>query len=112
VPSTYDDRHFATREQWQEAVRSSSVRLQWDPDHGPSGANLPRRAIQLGLRGDALEAFGKRELLKVIDVSDFVAEQRGNATHARLSELRTPRERVYLPADPQLRAKLGLGDGR
>jgi hypothetical protein len=109
VASTHDDRLFATREEWQEAVRTSSVRLQWDPDHDPTGANLPRRAIQLGLRGEALEAFGQRELLEVLDVSEFVAEQRKNATQARLAQLRTPVERVYLPADPQLRAKLGLG---
>jgi hypothetical protein len=56
----------------------------------------------------SLEAFGRRELLEVIDLSDFVAEQRGNAGGARLSELRTPRERVYLPADPALIAHLGL----
>ena len=30
----------------------SEVRLQWDPDHGPSGESLRRRAIQLGLRNE------------------------------------------------------------
>jgi hypothetical protein len=53
-----------TQEQWQKALATSSVRLQWDPDHGPAGTKLERRAIQLGLRGPVLEAFGKRELLK------------------------------------------------
>ena len=33
----------------------TQVRLQWDPDHGPSGEPLPRRAIQLGLRNQVLE---------------------------------------------------------
>ena len=28
------------------------VRLQWDPDHDPSGAPQKRRAIQLGLRAE------------------------------------------------------------
>ena len=28
------------------------VRLQWDPDHAPSGAPEKRRAIQLGLRAE------------------------------------------------------------
>jgi hypothetical protein len=108
VASTHDERLFATRDEWQQAVATSSVRLQWDPDHDPSGAKLPRRAIQLGLRGEALEAYGRRELLEVIDVSEFVAEQRANARRADLSRLLTPRERVYLPADPGLRTKLGL----
>ena len=30
--------------------QKSEVRLQWDPDHTPSGAPHKRRAIQLGLR--------------------------------------------------------------
>lgn len=108
VQSSFVEGHFATREQWQEAVAKSSVRLQWDPDHDPAGAKLERRAVQLGLRGAALHAFGKRELLDVLDLSAFVAEQRVNATGARLPELRTPVERVYLPADPAICARLGL----
>ena len=30
----------------------TEVRLQWDPDHTPSGASEKRRAIQLGLRDE------------------------------------------------------------
>jgi hypothetical protein len=108
VQSTYYEGHFATREQWQEAVANSSVRLQWDPDHDPSGAKLERRAVQLGLRDGVLKAFGKRELLEVMDLSEFVAEQRLNITADRLSELRTPVERVYVAADPAICVKLGL----
>src|SRR5215813_13065391 len=37
VPSSYGAGDFPTREQWQAAVARSSVRLQWDPDHSPSG---------------------------------------------------------------------------
>jgi len=33
----------------------SAVRLQWDPDHTPSGAPERRRAIQLGLRDEVSE---------------------------------------------------------
>jgi hypothetical protein len=109
VPSSYAEGFFATREQWQEAVSRSSVRLQWDPDHDPSGAKLERRALQLGLRGEALEAFARRELLEVLDLSAFVAEQRRFAVVAPWSELRTPVERVYLPAELAVRTRLGLG---
>src|SRR4051794_7762498 len=45
VPSSYDEEHHATREQWQEDLAISSVRLQWDPDHDPCGAKQERRAI-------------------------------------------------------------------
>ena len=52
VPSTYCPHQNDTQEQWKAAGAASDVRLQWDPDHGPHGEQLERRAIQLGLRGE------------------------------------------------------------
>jgi len=36
----------------EKGVARSPVRLQWDPDHTPSGGNVQRRAIQLGMRNE------------------------------------------------------------
>lgn len=108
VPSSWDRDLFATSEEWSRAVGRSSVRLQWDPDHHPSGAKLDRRAIQLGLRGAVLEAFGTSELLEVTDLTAFVAEQRDLLAARGGSALLTPRERVYVPADPAIGVRLRL----
>lgn len=108
VPSSWDRSIFATENEWSQAVKKSLVRLQWDPDHDPSGAKLERRAIQLGLRGAALEAFGQRELLEILDLSAFVAEQRSLLSSGSVSALLTPRERVYIPTNPSLIAQLGI----
>ena len=109
VPSLWDRSLFATNEEWSQAVNRSSVRLQWDPDHDPSGAKLERRAIQLGLRGDMLEAFGRRELVEVMDVSEFVMEQRMRLANVG-SPLVTPQERVYRPTDPAVAARVRLAE--
>lgn len=109
VPSTWDRRLYATEADWSRAVGRSDVRLQWDPDHHPSGAKLERRAVQLGLRGEALDAYGRRELVEVIDLSAFVAGQREVLAAGGVAKLVTPRERVYTPADPAVAARLGLG---
>jgi hypothetical protein len=108
VPSSWDRDLFATSEEWSGAVGRSAVRLQWDPDHHPSGAKLDRRAIQLGLRGSTLEAFGTSELLEVTDLSEFVAEQHAVLSNRGVSALFTPRERVCVPADPQIATRLRL----
>lgn len=108
IESSFNRRQFQTRSDWEQAVAASSVRLQWDPDHHPSGAGLERRALQLGLRDESLLAFSQRELLEVIDISDFVAEQRGNAMPDRLSELITPEEEIYLPNSPAICSRLEL----
>jgi hypothetical protein len=110
VPSSWDRELFATEADWGKAVQNSDVRLQWDPDHHPSGAKLERRAIQLGLRGEVLESFGRRELLEVIDLSEFVAEQRERLTSGGVSALITPRERVYAPRNPAISSRLGLAE--
>jgi hypothetical protein len=82
---------------------SPDVRLQWDPDHDPSGNPVERRAIQLGLRGKALRRFNDEWIVATEDISAFVASNRG----AHRSLLVTPRERVY-PVSPATQARLGM----
>jgi hypothetical protein len=110
VISSWDRENGGTFDEWERAVATSNVRLQWDPDHGPDGARVERRALQLGLRGDALEAFGTSELLGVEDISDFVAEQRERLAAGGVAALLTPRERVYVPADPATRERIRLSE--
>ena len=110
VPSSWDVAQFPTEAAWSQAVDQSSVRVQWDPDHNPAGAKLQRRAVQLGLSGERLEAFARREFVEVIDLSDFVTEQRERLAASGASAIVTPRERVYRPADPGIAAKLRLAE--
>jgi hypothetical protein len=96
VPSSFaSSSGFASIEEWKRAIEVSDVRLQWDPDHDPKGLSVTRRAIQLGLRGEALKRYATTELIYVKDVTDFVVEQRSNVEY--LQKLLTPVERVYLP---------------
>ena len=95
VPSTYTADYPGGHGSWKAAVADSDVRLQWDPDHSPSGAKQDRRAIQLGLRGKALEALAGHELIEIIDISDFVGTQRSLVQQSKLAALQTPVERVY-----------------
>lgn len=105
VPSSFDAARFASREEWQERVARSDVRLQWDPDHAPDGRPVERRAIQLGLRGDALRRYGEAEVVSIEDMTPFVQEQRSTLA-AGINELRVPFEDVYAPSRP---AALNVG---
>jgi uncharacterized protein DUF4291 len=108
VASAFAPEQFASQEEWECAVSGSEVRVQWDPDHHPSGAKLERRALQLGLRGSALRAFGTTEILEIIDMSGFVAAQRDRLKGEGIDALITPAEAVFLPSDPTTRHRLGL----
>jgi len=59
-------------------------------------------------RGATLEAYGKREALEIIDVSDFVAEQRQEIGSGKIGESFTPTERAYIPNDAKVAAHIGL----
>ena len=61
VASSFPQSNFASQAEWQAAVKHSDVRFQWDPDHQPDGQPCARRARQLGLRGNTLEAYGKQQ---------------------------------------------------
>lgn len=107
VPSSHDTRRYATREDWQRAVARSDVRLQWDPDHGPSGNRVERRAIQLGLRGRTLAQYAKPWIVSIEDITPFVREQHIAFQRGGGDVLVTPREEVY-PCAPATAEQLGI----
>lgn len=110
IHSSFDSRLYCSREEWQQKVASSNVRLQWDPDHKPLGARLQRRAIQLGLRGKILEGFRGSGIIAIENISDFVAEQRQFTQKANQSYLKTPLEKQYPVMDLRVREHLGIGE--
>lgn len=107
VASTHDAARYASREEWQAAVAQSDVRLQWDPDHDPAGKPLARRALQLGLRGDALRRYGETDVLAIEDITSFVIAQRAHVPGG-LDALLTPQEAVYAPQDEAAARAIGL----
>ena len=108
VHSSHVPELYGERAAWQEAVARSDVRLQWDPDHDPSGAPVERRAIQLGLRGPMLRRYAEEWTVKIEDISAFVAEQRKLRLAGELAALALPREEVYPVRDPAVASRLGL----
>ncbi len=108
VASSFTASGFATHEQWKGALETSEVRLQWDPDHGPEGQSLERRAIQLGLRGPMLRRYGDTDLLSIEDITPFVIEQRALLRAGRMNELTTPAERTYVPTSQAASKAVGL----
>jgi len=109
VPSSFDDRRYPDRTAWEEAVKHSDVRLQWDPDHGPHGEPLERRAVQLGLRGEALARYARPWIRKIEDITAFVRTQHGALARGGVAALVTPTEQVY-PCDRAGATALGIED--
>ncbi len=109
VPSTHSESSGETVAEWKQSLLRSDVRMQWDPDHDPSGRREARRAIQVGLRGAALRAYAREWILEIEDVSGFVAEQRLHASETGWPNLVVPREEVYSVNSLEVARRLGLG---
>lgn len=108
VPSTFWPHRYHDNAAWRTALAHSDVRLQWDPDHGPSGAPLERRAVQLGLRGEVLTKYAKEWIVDIQDVSELCREQHARWTEGGDAALVTPREDVY-PLTAAAKAALAIG---
>ena len=106
VRSSYNPDLYPTEKDWKRAVSNSNVRLQWDPDHSPTGGKLERKAIQLGLRGEMLELYAREWIISVEDISEFVREQYQNI--GDYNKLIVPSEKIYPVTDPKVAAQLQL----
>ncbi|SDI68576.1 DUF4291 domain-containing protein [Chryseobacterium jejuense] len=108
IVSSYIDDLGISREVWQNRVKESSVRLQWDPDHDPFGNKLERRAIQIGLRDEHIHSFAKEDIILIENISDFVKEQYHSVLNDDLDQLVIPEEKPLLFDDEVLNRKLNL----
>ena len=108
VHSSFKPELYESQEAWKEVVKSSNVRLQWDPDHDPYGGKIERRAIQIGVRNEFIRTYAKEDIIEIEDISGFVAEQYEFVKSNQLDKLMIPTERPFLPEGEDLQRKLQL----
>jgi len=108
VHSSYIPEVYRSPEDWKERLAESPVRVQWDPDHDPSGRKEERRAIQLGLADDVLARFVRDWIVSIDDISDFVAGQRAHVGSNEVGRLFTPREEIYPIHEADVAQRLGI----
>ncbi|MBW4622076.1 MAG: DUF4291 domain-containing protein [Cyanosarcina radialis HA8281-LM2] len=108
VHSKFVPEVYLSEKEWKRSLQRSDVRLQWDPDRYPSGARLPRKAIQLGLRGEILSRYARDSIVEIEDISKFVQQQHLYAKSGDWRDLLTPSESVYPVANTDVAERLGL----
>lgn len=70
------DKSYGREKTWREQLNNSNVRIQWDPDHDYKGGKLPRRAVQIGIKNDALQKFNNQFIVSIQDITSFVKTQK------------------------------------
>ena len=107
APYAYD-----SQEAWSAAKSGSPVRVQWDPDHALTGGRLPRRAIQVGLSGPAVERYVEEWIVSISDVTALAhrVKELISSGQADAAARQVPAERVY-PVAPALARRIGADPG-
>jgi hypothetical protein len=108
VLSSFNPKYYDSHDQWKNELNSKEVRLQWDPDHDPFGNKVERRAIQLGLKGNILEKFGRQQIKHIDDITDFVREQKQILDTKQLDKLVVPIETVFKMVDDRQNERIGI----
>jgi hypothetical protein len=75
VLTSYDN-SLGDEQIWREKLNNSQVRIQWDPDHDYKGDKLNRRAVQIGIKNEALQNFNDEFITSIQDITNFVKEQK------------------------------------
>ena len=65
VPEVHPDRRT-----WTHQVKTSPVRVQWDPERSIHLGALPHRSLQVGLRGPAVDQYVDEWTTRITDVTD------------------------------------------
>jgi hypothetical protein len=106
VHSLFAPEVYPSEQAWKDALATSEVRMQFDPDYDPRGIKIKRRAIQLGLSGQTLRRYAQEWILHIEDITPYVRQQSKVIRTPAL--MLTPTERIYPVRDAALAARLGL----
>lgn len=108
VYSSFQESVYDSYENWKKELEQKDVRLQWDPDHDPFGNKQERRAIQLGLKGNSLKAFGEEMILRIENITSFVKTQKQFVDKSEIENIIVPIEKIYTTPNQKLNQKLGI----
>jgi Domain of unknown function (DUF4291) len=105
--SHFDRAQHASAAAWSREMKTSPVRVQWDPERSLHLTELPYRSLQVGLGGEAVGRYVDEWLIGLTDVTGTAREIRGrlDAGDDAGATAMLPAERVY-PLPPEISARL------
>jgi len=68
--SRFDSSIYTSFKVWKEKLKSSPVRIQWDPEKDIRLQELPYRSIQIGLTGIAVGKYVSEWIMQIDDITE------------------------------------------
>jgi hypothetical protein len=72
--SSFEADLHGTKENWNSMLKDAPVRIQWDPERTLQLGALPYRTIQVGLSGEAVDAYVQEWIMGIEDVTSLCKE--------------------------------------
>ncbi|MFD4323384.1 DUF4291 domain-containing protein [Nocardioides sp. NPDC058538] len=72
--SSFEPALHADRVSWRRALKTSPVRVQWDPERTPAGQPLPHRSLQVGLGPEVVPSFVDEWIVALDDITDTLPD--------------------------------------
>lgn len=94
--------------QWERAFGAAAVYCQWDPDRSINGSPIGRAAIQIGLKGEALEELLDSGICRIEDLTPQVRKWNTQRKAGKLSARQLPVEKLFPIADKGVRRRLNM----
>ncbi|WP_370120061.1 DUF4291 domain-containing protein [Streptacidiphilus sp. MAP12-33] len=106
--SHYDRDLHAGAAAWKAQLRESPVRIQWDPERSTNQQELPHRAIQIGLTGEAVHRYVDEWIVGITDATALAHEAHAlvRAGDPAGADTLVPAEPPY-PLPDALRTRIG-----
>lgn len=95
VVSMFKDATGVNKQEWEQQVKNSEVRVQWDPERDISGNPLDYRSIQLGLKGEMVKKYVNEWIVKITDITDYVKDLREKKENGNDIQNLLPIEKPY-----------------
>jgi hypothetical protein len=99
-----------TPEGWRAMLEESPIRIQWDPERTVALEMLPWRTIQIGIGGDAVDAYVDQWTRRIEDITSLAKAVEGalGRKDAAEAEALRPKEMPY-PLLPEIARRIGTG---
>ncbi|WP_334074415.1 MULTISPECIES: DUF4291 domain-containing protein [Paenibacillus] len=98
VLTKYKPKIHESSAKWKAMLDESDMVCQWDPDRDIYGNKLDRRAIQLGLRGEAVQKYVNEWIHTINDITDMVHDWKRQISIGPFNSDLLPVEREYKPS--------------
>lgn len=95
VLTKYKPKIHSSSAEWKKELDASDIIVQFDPDRDIYGDKLDRKAIQLGLRGDAVEKYVKKWITDIHDITGTVREWKLLINSGQFNNELLPNEKTY-----------------